>query len=62
MKYKKQISRAEALRKIGKYGALTATSTFILLNPKTAAAFSGDSDPGTGPDPGDGRPGSIWKD
>ena len=58
MKYKKQISRAEALKKMGKYAALTATSTFLLLNPKSAAAQSD----GKEIDDGTTRPGSIWKD
>ena len=45
-----EISRKEALKKIGNYGkyaALTALGTYILLNPKTAQASSID-DPGTG--------------
>ena len=59
MKSNKHISRAEALKKMGKYGALTAGSTFLLLNPRTAAAYSNGSTP---PDPDDDRSGSIWKD
>lgn len=59
MKSNKHISRAEALKKMGKYGALTAGSTFLLLNPRTAAASSSG---GTGTPGGDGRPSSIWKD
>ena len=45
-KYKntnKVISRSDALKKIGNYGkyaALTAVSTYMLLNPKKAQAFS----------------------
>ena len=45
-----EISRKEALQKIGNYGkyaALTALGTYILLNPKKAQAAS-PSDPGTG--------------
>lgn len=45
-----KISRKDALNKIGDYGkyaALTALGTFILLNPKKAQAASPD-DPGTG--------------
>jgi len=37
------ISRKEALKKIGNYGkytALTALGTYMLLNPKKAQAFS----------------------
>tara|TARA_B110000037_G_C16654416_1_gene315904 strand:+ start:120 stop:293 length:174 start_codon:yes stop_codon:yes gene_type:complete len=40
---KDQISRKDALKKIGNYGkytALTAVSAYILLNPKKAQAFS----------------------
>ena len=46
----KEISRKEALKKIGDYGkytALTALGTYMLLNPKKAQAFS-PTDPGTG--------------
>jgi hypothetical protein len=42
-KNQKNITRTEALKKIGNYGkyaALTAIGTFILLNPKTAQASS----------------------
>ena len=41
--HKEEISRKDALKKIGNYGkytALTAVSTYILLNPKKAQAFS----------------------
>ena len=44
------ISRKDALNKIGNYGkyaALTALGTYILLNPKKAQAASPE-DPGTG--------------
>ena len=40
---KEEISRKEALKKIGKYGkytALTAIGTFIILHPKKAQATS----------------------
>ena len=46
----KKITRKEAIKKIGNYGkyiALTAVGTYILLNPKTAQARSLES-------PGDG--------
>jgi hypothetical protein len=59
MKSNKNITRAEALKKMGKYSALTATATFMLLSPKAAAQSS------TTDDNGDNtitRPGSIWKD
>jgi hypothetical protein len=42
-----QISRKDALKKMGKYAALTAMGTFIILNPKKAQASSP-------PDPGGG--------
>jgi hypothetical protein len=45
-----EISRKEALQKMGKYGkyaALTALGTYIMLSPKQAQAAS-PSDPGTG--------------
>ena len=41
--YKEEISRKEALKKIGNYGkysALTALGTYMFLNPKKAQAFS----------------------
>ena len=51
MKNKKEdITRKEAIQKIGKYGkyaALTAIGTYIFLNPKKAQAMS-PSDPGSG--------------
>ncbi len=47
-----EISRKEALKKIGKYGkyaALTALSTYIILSPKKVQAFSGGlAEPGDG--------------
>lgn len=56
MKNKKQniqqdkITRKEAMKKLGNYGkyaALTALGTYLLLHPKTAQASSPES-PGTG--------------
>ena len=47
---KEEISRKEALKKIGSYGkyaALTAIGTYTLLSPKKAQAGSPE-DPGTG--------------
>ena len=44
------ISRKEAMKKIGNYGkyaALTALGTYMILNPKKAQAASPES-PGTG--------------
>jgi hypothetical protein len=40
------ISRKDAIKKMGKYAALTAMGTFMILNPKKAQATSGPSDPG----------------
>jgi hypothetical protein len=37
---KDQISRKDALSKIGRYVALTAVGTFITLNPRKSQAFS----------------------
>ena len=57
---KEEISRKEALKKIGNYGkyaALTAIGTYTILSPKKAQASS----PGT---PGDGfraNPGALEK-
>lgn len=47
---KEEISRKEALKKIGNYGkytALTALGTYMILNPKKAQASSLPSDPGS---------------
>ena len=35
-----QISRKEALSKMGKYAALTAVGTFLALNPRKSQALS----------------------
>lgn len=42
-----KITRKEALKRMGKYAALTAAGTFLILNPKQAQAAST-----TPPDPG----------
>jgi hypothetical protein len=50
IKNTQDISRKDALKKIGKYGkytALTAIGTYLILNPQKAQAAS-PSDPGTG--------------
>lgn len=47
----KDITRKEALKKIGsysKYAALTALGTYMILNPQKAQAQSAPDDPGTG--------------
>ncbi len=45
---KEEITRNEAIKKMGKYAALTALGTFIILNPKKAQAGSGLTNPGSG--------------
>ena len=40
-----QITRKQAIQKMGKYAALTAMGTFLILNPKKAHAQS-PTDPG----------------
>lgn len=50
-KNQEKINRKEALKKIGNYGkytALTALGTYLILNPQKAQAASAPSDPGTG--------------
>ena len=37
---KKGISRKQAIKKMGRYAALTAIGTFAILNPKKAQASS----------------------
>ena len=39
------ITRKEAIKKMGKYVALTAMGTFMILNPKKAQAQSGPPEP-----------------
>jgi len=43
------ITRKEAIKKMGKYAALTAAGTFLILNPKKAHAQSNPNDPGGDP-------------
>ncbi len=45
-----KITRKEAIKKMGKYAALTAVGTFLILNPKAAQANS-TSPPDGGGDP-----------
>jgi hypothetical protein len=40
------INRKEAIKKMGKYAALTALGTFMILSPKKAQAQSEPSEPG----------------
>ena len=49
------ITRKDAIKKMGKYAALTALGTFMILNPKKAQAFSASPSPdGGSPDSGSG--------
>lgn len=47
------ITRKDAIKKMGKYAALTAIGTFLILNPKKAQAQSAGSDSSN---PGDDTP------
>jgi len=49
---KNQITRKEALKKMGKYAALTAAGTFFILSPKASAQSSNANPP---PNPGNGN-------
>ena len=40
------ITRKEAVKKLGKYAALTALGTFMILNPKKSQAGSAPPNPG----------------
>ena len=40
------ITRKDAIKKMGKYAALSALGTFMILNPQKAQAQSGPSNPG----------------
>ena len=46
------ITRKDAIKKMGKYAALTALGTFMILNPKKAQAFSASPSPSPSPDGG----------
>jgi hypothetical protein len=46
MKKKSGITRKQAIKKMGKYAALTAIGTFAILNPKKAQALSMPQAPG----------------
>ena len=41
----KNITRQEAIKKLGRYSGLTALGTFMILSPKKAQAQSTPSDP-----------------
>ena len=54
-----KITRKDAIKKIGNYGkyaALTAVGTYMLLNPQKAQAWSGLEGPSWGAAPGDAAP------
>ena len=42
------ITRKDAIKKMGKYAALTALGTFMILNPKKAQASSASPPPSSG--------------
>lgn len=44
-----KITRKEAIKKMGKYAAITAVGTFLILSPKQAQAQSLPPDPGGDP-------------
>ena len=54
-----KITRKDAIKKMGKYAALTAVGTFVILNPLQAQRSSPGqpSDPGGNPFPGNTNPG-----
>lgn len=49
-----QITRKEAIKKMGKYAALTAVGTFVILNPLKSHAKSTPPDGGGNPFPSNG--------
>jgi hypothetical protein len=50
-----KITRKDAINKMGKYAALTAVGTFVILNPlKAQAQSAGPPDPGGNPFPSGG--------
>ena len=56
------ITRKDAIKKMGKYAALTALGTFMILNPKKAQAFSASPSPSPdgGSDSGGGSGSGMW--
>lgn len=46
-KKQEEMTRKEAIKKIGNYAALTALGTYMILNPRKAQAASPET-PGTG--------------
>ena len=55
--HSKDISRKDALKKMGSYAALAALATMVILNPQKAQAQSGIDSPGFG----GGRPTGVRK-
>ena len=47
------ITRKDAIKRMGKYAALTALGTFMVLNPKKAQASSASPSPSPSPGGGD---------
>ncbi|MDC0871036.1 hypothetical protein OAP87_06725 [Flavobacteriaceae bacterium] len=47
------ITRKDAIKKMGKYAALTTLGTFMILNPKKAQASSASPSPSPSPDGAD---------
>ena len=56
-----EITRKEAIKKMGKYAAFTAMGTFMILNPKKAQAQSA-SPGGESDDSGNPPPPPGWGD
>ena len=50
------ITRKDAIKKMGKYAALSAIGTFLILDPKKAQAHSGTPNPGGGSGSGKDTP------
>ena len=51
-----EITREDAIKKMGKYGALISLGTFMILNPKQAQAMSATAGGSDSDDSGDDTP------
>ena len=51
-----EITRKQAIKKMGKYGALISLGTFMILNPKQAQAMSAAASDSDSDDSGDDTP------
>jgi hypothetical protein len=51
-----EITRKQAIKKMGKYGALISLGTFMILNPKQAQAMSASGGGSDSDDSGDDTP------